>query len=172
MRTQLALTVTLTLTSIALSFNSGLSRAFELRDPLLYAHEGHDHATPNAEPAEAEHEHSTIEVSANQPIPTVALIAHPDGQQGWNLEVQTANFSFAPERIGQAGDATNEGHAHLYIDGVKITRLYGNWYYLESLAPGKHEITVSLNTNGHAALMHNGQPIQATVIVDALMASH
>lgn len=36
--------------------------------------------------------------------------------------------------------------AHLSVDGTKITRLYGNWYYLESLPAGRHEITVSLNT--------------------------
>lgn len=85
-------------------------------------------------------------------------------RQGWNLEVQVSNFTFAPSQVNQASIPT-EGHAHLYIDGVKITRLYASWYYLESLAPGTHAITVNLNANGHETLMHNGQPIAATASV-------
>lgn len=57
-------------------------------------------------------------------------------------------------------------YAHLYVDGTKITRLYGNWYYLESLPAGRHEITVSLNTNNHETLIYNGQPIEATVVLN------
>lgn len=121
---------------------------------------------PNMEQGEVDHEHGSIEVSAGQPIPTVTLIAHPDPRRGWNLEIQTTNFQFAPQNVNQTTTATNEGHAHLYIDGKKVTRLYGNWYYLGSLPPGQHEVTVSLNANGHEALMHNGQPIQATVVID------
>jgi hypothetical protein len=141
--------------------------------PLRYAHEGHSHSQPHdagsthAHPPHSphqgahDHEHGMLEIPAGQPVPTVELVIHPDARRGWNLEIQVTNFAFAPERVNQTS-SFQEGHGHLYIDGVKITRLYGNWYYLESLAPGTHEITVSLNANGHEALMHNGQPIQAT----------
>ncbi len=142
--------------------------------PLHYAHEGHSHSEPHgagsAHPhsppsphhsGKNDHEHGMLEIPPGQPVPTVDLIIHPDARRGWNLEIQVTNFTFAPERVNQASNF-QEGHGHLYVDGVKITRLYGNWYYLESLAPGTREITVSLNANGHEALMHNGQPIQVT----------
>jgi len=142
--------------------------------PLHYAHEGHSHSEPHragsAHPhsppsphhsGKDDHEHGMLEIPPGQPVPTVDLIVHPDARRGWNLEIQVTNFTFAPERVNQASNF-QEGHGHLYVDGVKITRLYGNWYYLESLAPGTREITVSLNANGHEALMHNGQPIQVT----------
>ncbi|MBW4658690.1 MAG: hypothetical protein KME15_08450 [Drouetiella hepatica Uher 2000/2452] len=137
--------------------------------PFTIAHEGHDSAPHGEMPTgatqpEGAHSHDMIEVLS--PLPTVKLIAHPDAKQGWNLEVQVTNFKFAPERVNQASVPT-EGHAHLYVDGEKITRLYGNWYYLSSLSPGKHEITVALNANGHESLMHNGEPIQASVMVEA-----
>lgn len=119
---------------------------------------GHEHSN--------EHEHGAIEIPISQPVPTVNLIAHPDSRQGWNLEMQVTNFQLAPEHVNQPSTTTSEGHAHLYVDGVKITRLYSNWYYLESLPPGKHEVTVGLNANGHEALMHNGRPIQATVMIE------
>jgi hypothetical protein len=106
-----------------------------------------------------------MEIPVGQPLPTVRLTIHPDARQGWNLEVQTTNFRFAPESVNQVSTAI-EGHAHLYINGVKITRLYGNWYYLESLAPGRHQITVRLNTNGHEMLMHDGQAIEDTATIE------
>lgn len=138
--------------------------------PWRYAHPGHSHS--HGEPHGSDHphsphhgaddhEHGMLEIPPRQPVPTVELVIHPDARRGWNLEIKVTNFTFAPERVNQASNF-QEGHGHLYIDGVKITRLYGNWYYLESLAPGTHEVTVSLNANGHEALMHNGRPIQAT----------
>jgi hypothetical protein len=35
--------------------------------------------------------------------------------------------------------------------------------HLVDLPPGRHQITVSLNTNRHQTLTHQGQPIAATV---------
>lgn len=111
------------------------------------------------------HEHATIEITEGQPIPTVDLIVHEDPVKGWNLEVKVTNFRFAPENLTQASTPT-EGHAHLYINGEKITRLYGNWYYLGELKPGQNEITVNLNANGHESLMYNGQMIEDTEIIE------
>ncbi|MBI4781475.1 MAG: hypothetical protein HY785_09115 [Oscillatoriophycideae cyanobacterium NC_groundwater_1537_Pr4_S-0.65um_50_18] len=138
--------------------------------PAAIAHGDSEHSS-QADPShgsmtnEHEHEHGAIDIPANQPVPTVQLIAHPDAKQGWNLEVQVTNFRFAPEHVNQASTPT-EGHAHLYVDGQKITRLYGNWYYLSSLTPGAHEITVSLNANGHETLMYQGEPLQASTRVE------
>lgn len=113
----------------------------------------------------AAHDHALLEIEEGQPVPTVNLVVHPDARQGWNLEIQVSNFRFAPERVNQASNTT-EGHAHLYIDGQKVTRLYGPWFYLESLPPGRHTLTVGLNANGHESLAQSGQPIQHTVMID------
>lgn len=114
----------------------------------------------------SEHEphHQNLEIPEGQPIPEIKLIVHPDSMKGWNLEIQVTNFSFAPERANSTS-STKEGHAHLYIDGKKITRLYGQWYHLPSLEPGKHEITVTLNSNRHETLVYKGKPISATAII-------
>lgn len=115
------------------------------------------------------HQHGSVEVPADHPLPTVSLVIHPDARKGWNVEMQVTNFQLAPERVNQPDQSSGdvlEGHAHLYVDGVKLTRLYGSWYYLESLPPGTHQISVGLSSNSHATLMHNGQPIQATVTLD------
>ena len=111
------------------------------------------------------HHHGSLEVPANASVPRVNLIVRQDELAGWNLEIRVENFAFAPDRVNQES-TYSEGHAHLYIDGEKITRLYGSWYYLPSLEPGRREIVVSLNANGHEALIHQGEPIEARQIVE------
>ena len=106
--------------------------------------------------------HAALEIPADQPIPAVSLEIYPDPVAGWNLEVQTENWTFAPEQVNQTS-TTTEGHAHLYLNGEKVTRLYSHWYYLPSLPPGEHTLTVGLNANGHETLMHDGQPIEASI---------
>lgn len=127
---------------------------------------GHHHAP--AAPSHAEphqQHHQTLEIPEGQPLPTVSLIAHPDPVRGWNLEIQTTNFAFAPERVNQAHQL-GEGHGHLYLNGEYVSRIYGNWLHIPALPPGRHELTVRLNSNSHEALTHQGQPLEATVEVD------
>lgn len=116
-------------------------------------------------PANDHHHHDTLEIPAGQPVPTVQVVVHPDAMEGWNLEIQTTHFRFAPEQINQANQP-GLGHGHLYINGEKQGRIYGPWLHLAQLPPGANEITISLNANGHEALTHNGQPIAATVMIE------
>lgn len=109
--------------------------------------------------------HGSLEIPEGQPIPELTLTVEPDTMRGWNLQLDVANFEFAPERVNQASVVT-EGHAHLFINDEKITRLYGPWYYIPSLPVGEHELRVELNGNGHETLTSEGQPIEATVKVE------
>ena len=54
-----------------------------------------------------------------------------------------------------------EGHAHLYLDGQKIARVYGEWYHLPKLE-GDHELRVTLNTNDHQDYAVKGEVVGAT----------
>lgn len=122
---------------------------------------------PSMQPTDGNehHHHQRLDVMQGQPVPSVVLVVHDDLVQGWNLELQTSHFQFAPERVNQSSSAT-EGHAHLYIDGQKIGRIYSNWYYLPPLPPGRHEITVTLNTNTHEDLYYEDQLISDTAVID------
>jgi len=112
----------------------------------------------------AGHPHGTVEVPTGQPMPSVKLIVTPDAMRGWNIQAQVNNFTFAPERVNQSSQVS-EGHAHLFVDGKKVARLYSPWYYLETLPPGQHTISVVLNTNTHQDLSHNGKLIQDSVVI-------
>ncbi len=115
-------------------------------------HGGHDHS-------------ATREVAADGAVPTVSLEVTPDPSSGWNVQVTLGNFHLAPERASTE-HVEGEGHMHIYVDGVKINRLYGLWYHLGNLEPGEREVRVELSANDHATLTHNGNPIDATVMVD------
>ena len=105
------------------------------------------------------HTHEGREVA--EPYPTLEMKIVPDPKSGWNLHLETTNFIFAPEQVNTEHQA-GIGHAHLYINGQRIKRLYGHWYHLTDLPPGQHQVTVNLSGNDHTDLLLNGEMIQAT----------
>ena len=102
--------------------------------------------------------HSQIDVTGLEHKPSVKIKLHPDAMSGWNLEVIAENFEFAPMQVNQAHQ-TGKGHAHLYIDGKKIGRLYSHWRHITGLTPGKHRIKVTLNSNDHQDYSVKGEVV-------------
>ena len=112
------------------------------------------------------HAHDTFELSASaKELPSVRLLAEEDTKSGWNLTLVTQNFKFAPIDVNDT-EVSGEGHAHLWVDGVKLTRLYSNYYYLDGLSEGEHEIAVTLNTNLHKDYTVGGEVIMDEITVD------
>jgi hypothetical protein len=148
----------LKLASTILILTTGLGVATTVNSSTNYlvSHESHNRVG---------HSHKKIEIPPEKPVPGVDLLVYKDTMKGWNLELKTTNFKFAPETVNQSSNI-NEGHAHLYINDKKITRIYGNWYYLESLEPGSNKITISLNTNKHEDLVSNSKMIMDTEIIE------
>ena len=110
------------------------------------------------------HSHEPLEISKSDQIPTVTLTVLKDPMSGWNAKVVVEHFHFAPGNASQEHVA-GEGHGHLYVDGVKINRLYGDWYHLGKLIAGSHTVMVSLSSNDHRDLTHNGQVIADSVSI-------
>ncbi|MBP0027172.1 hypothetical protein [Roseofilum sp. Guam] len=125
----------------------------------------HHHRSEDEHHHQGGHSHGRIEITPGQPIPQVNLIVHPDPKAGWNLEIQVENFQFAPHHVNQPHQP-GVGHAHLFINGEKITRIYGSWYYLKELPPGNHEVTVVLSSNNHDDFVFQGQLIQDTEMIN------
>ena len=108
------------------------------------------------------HRHAeTIEAPAGM---GVALNVHPDNVSGFNVQIVPTGFAFAPENVNTT-HVPGEGHAHLYVDGVKLRRVYGPWAHVEGLSSGMHEISVTLNANTHEEYAVDGQPITAAATV-------
>ncbi|MDJ0649110.1 MAG: hypothetical protein QNJ60_10435 [Xenococcaceae cyanobacterium MO_188.B19] len=115
--------------------------------------------------AHSHHDHEAVMISNSQPVPSVDLVVHEDSMKGWNLQIKLNNFEFVAEMVNQENEL-NKGHAHLYINDKKITRIYGNWYYLGNLPPGRNEVKVELTTNSHQGLMYQGNLIGDTEIIE------
>lgn len=130
--------------------------------------DGHDHGAGMdhgaAHSAGDAHAHGpAIELPAGSAA--VGLTLEKDTVAGWNLFVATQGFCFAPDQAGKP-NAAGQGHAHLYLDGTKIARLYGPAQHLDSL-PAGGTLRVELNGNDHSPLAIDGQPLAASVTVPA-----
>lgn len=108
------------------------------------------------------HDHSAILELTAASAPSVNLQLIPLAGGGYNVRVQALNFIFTPQNVDGA-PVPNEGHAHLYIDGVKIARVYGEWFHLASLPQGARTLTVTLYANDHSAFAVDGAQISSSV---------
>ncbi len=118
------------------------------------------------EPADA-HSHSGG-FEAALPYPSVSMTITEDPMSGWNVHVEASDFTFSPEKASTMHTESGEGHAHLYVDGRKVARLYGPWFHFGGDLPaGPHEFRVELNTNDHVPYLAAGEPVEdvATVTV-------
>jgi len=110
--------------------------------------------------------HDELEVDDTLPVPEVILEAVKDSKDGYNLHVITKNYTFAAEKAGKEAVA-NEGHAHLYVNGVKVARVYGEWFHLgaDKLSDGDNEVEITLNANDHSDWTLDGAHIGDVVIL-------
>ena len=137
---------------------------------LIHANQNdhkHNHNDSSLEESvtDMHHHHQTVMIEEGQAVPKIDLVVYEDAVKGWNLEIKLDNFQLTPQDVNSSNQP-NQGHAHLFINGEKITRIYGNWYYLETLPNGSNEVKISLNTNGHESLMYQGKMIEDIEIVE------
>ncbi|MEP1144192.1 MAG: hypothetical protein ABJH52_10770 [Henriciella sp.] len=126
-----------------------------------------------------DHAHIPVEVPPGVAVPRLSLNISRDWMTGLNLEIVTENYHFIPPVTGQNIDQLMsasidgesecaEGHAHLYVNGEKIQRIYGAALHLpEALfKPGLNQVTVSINNHGHMYWTSNNRQILATLFLN------
>lgn len=130
--------------------------------------EGHVHDLGSAVHDHSAHDHDsgahTALTETRTPAPLLRLTLHPDGPQSRNLHIGVENFVFDPEGVN-GSHVPGRGHAHLYLNGIKIARAYGPWMQLDALPIGTHVLRVTLNANDHTQLASDGVPIEASLEV-------
>ncbi|MEX0608833.1 MAG: DoxX family membrane protein [Balneolaceae bacterium] len=124
--------------------------------------------------AEGQTEEGTIhgtkmmDITGEGEIPEFTIIEVLKEYEGsYNLHVEIENWEFTPELLGSE-TVRNEGHAHVYIDGIKHGRMYTNWYHLGELPAGEHRVSVILNGNDHTqfVVVENVVGAEITVVVE------
>ncbi|WP_428924895.1 hypothetical protein [Marinibacterium sp. SX1] len=121
------------------------------------------HAMPGMGDAAAKSP-ATVQVPQDRPVPTLSIQVSPDGDR-WAVRVETTDFTFN-EDMADGPHVPGVGHAHLYLDGVKLQRLYHRDATIGALPPGSYLVRVTLNTNDHRVYMHKGAPISATARIE------
>lgn len=84
--------------------------------------------------------------------------------EGQSVQLTTTKIRFSKAHA-DGPHVPGEGHAHLYIDGKKIGRIYVHETRLKRLAPGMHEIRIGLFTNDHAAYAAAGVLVSQHYVV-------
>ncbi len=136
-----------------------------------HGEKGHGHHTKRPAGVKKGHggmKHSVKVVPAdykNPPSVKIRLERDAHTKAALNLFLELRNFRFAPEEVNRTSKI-NEGHAHLYLNGEKLTRLYAASYFMDKLPKGNLEIRVTLNTNTHEDLTYKGKPVQAVVVIE------
>ncbi len=94
----------------------------------------------------------------------LGIEAQVDDRGGVGVHIMAQNWTWAPENVN-GPHVPGEGHAHIYVDGEKVNRVYGPNYYLRGLAEGERHISVTLNANSHNELLVAGEKIEASTMV-------
>ncbi len=98
-------------------------------------------------------DHTLFDIPAEN-APTVVLTVTPDAAIGYNVHMETTNFTWTPENVNLERVA-GEGHAHIYVDGVKIGRFYGPDAHITAGGPGS-TFVVYLAANDHSEFAVDG----------------
>ena len=108
------------------------------------------------------HDHiKLVDLPAGPAAPTLDFSLNKDALGGWNLHISTTNFRFAPKDVN-AQNRAGEGHAHIYVHGTKLARVYSPWFHISQLPTGTILITVTLNTNDHSTVSVGKKPLSLT----------
>ena len=111
--------------------------------------------------------HPGHKIEANKPYPSVNLEIYEDNMDGYNLFIKLENFILTPMDVGKK-NKSNSGHIHLYVNDIKIGRVYSNWFHI----PGRYFnlkeniIRITLNSNLHDSFAINGNPIESKIKVE------
>lgn len=108
--------------------------------------------------------HPKFEITDGARVPTIMLHPYRDSMGGWNIHIMTTNFKFSPENAGKE-DVLGEGHAHLFVNGKKVARVYGEWVHL-TLGKGQNKLKVNLTTNSHKDYYWQGKAVETEIEIN------
>lgn len=78
----------------------------------------------------------------------------------WHVALKTTDFEFSHDLV-DAPHRPGVGHGHVYLNGLKLGRVFGPVFEFGALPAGRYSLLVVLNTNDHRAYEVNGALVQA-----------
>ena len=113
------------------------------------------------------HQHKALEIAADIPVPEIELSVFRDETDGINLHINTNKYELNSPNAAYQGKYLS-GHAHLFVNGTKVQRVYGSYVHLPKslFKGGVNQIAVSLNSHQHENYTKKGQNIVGSVFID------
>lgn len=114
------------------------------------------------------HSHAKKALPNGMAKPQLDLRLFVDSKSGYNLHILYDGFELESPEFLDKPEGVIEGHAHLFINGKKIQRIYGAYLHLNSglFNPGVNSISVTLNSHQHDTWSIDGKPIVATYFIN------
>ena len=147
---------------IGLIFGGGIGFTIAAANGITL--DGHDHSAHGAAGHGGMEHGETLVLEPSATAPILAVTVTEDPMAGYNLHILTENFVFSPQNAS-LDHVAGEGHAHVYINGVKLGRFYGPWVHLDHLPEGEVTIEVTLNANDHRTLAVGDRPLARSVTI-------
>lgn len=137
------------------TFGAGYIMALQLGESFS----SHEHSSGHNEvnDIQVNHNYSSLEITDNIEFDFELI---QENSNNWNIFLNVKGIKFSPENVGKQ-HIDGQGHAHVFVDGVKHGRMYSNWYHLGFIDFGS-EITVTLNSNNHKAFIKGGELVEVT----------
>lgn len=107
---------------------------------------------------------TTLDLGPVEVAPKVVMDLRPVGE-GWDVTLDTGAFTLTADGL-DGPNVPGKGHAHLYLGGLKLQRLYGPTAHIGALPKGQHILQVILNTHDHRAIHAGGNPVGAIALID------
>ena len=103
-------------------------------------------------------------IEAEKPYPRLTLNIYDDDLEGYNLFIDIENFDLNPSLMGIT-NKSNSGYLLLYINDIKIGRVYSNWFHIPQrfINLNKNILKVTLNNNQHDLVTIDGRPIEVEI---------
>ncbi|MEP3198943.1 MAG: copper chaperone PCu(A)C [Lentilitoribacter sp.] len=110
---------------------------------------------------------AAIELNSDQNPPSIDMSVSQNTDETWSIELTTQNFEFYEPETEPLEHKDGQGHGHLYLNGLKLQRMYSNTTTIGQLPKGQHMISVTLNSNDHRAFSVEGAPVTASAEIIA-----
>ena len=112
---------------------------------------------------------SAIHEVTSKSAPAAFLEIEKDSTGGFNVHISTTRFTWRPDSASMQ-HVDGQGHAHVYLDGRKIMRIYNDWFHLNTFQfatkAGEQLLSIELVGNDHVPYTTQGLPIGAEQLID------
>lgn len=122
---------------------------------------------PNAKMDHSMHGANAIfEINDEQNPPEIIMTLVQNNNKNWQVEIKTTNFEFFEPIVEPLVHKDGQGHGHLYLNGLKLQRMYTGTAIIGALPVGQHTVSATLNTNDHKAYSIGGKPLSSEVVIE------